>query len=279
MKLQTYIFFIIISFLLGCSTSPYLKETELPKNIQYFSADKQFKVEPEWYWRVRPDIHISFKEIINNTEEGTIIGECIKDDQKFYIVKWEHHGFYFIEKKDYFFAMKYKQYLIPLKYNDKSLYKDPFGRLTCITPLELLIKTSEDENRNYQWNLENRMATYYQEYKIIHIFQIAHFVEKISSTGFINKEDFKNEIQSQIMTNGSYSNTFLLIPPTNGFYEFCSNPLVRLQTSQYVSSFYKNINYTNNYGMVFNGNAYRVKYIIAQWGKYYYAFPTNSENK
>lgn len=280
MKIKILFFITIIGLLFACSTSPYLKETELPENTQYYSVDKQFKVKPEWYWRVRPGNFIDLKELINKTGDGIIIGETIQNSLKFYIVKWRSYGYYFIQENDYLFAMKYKKYLIPLQYYDESLFKDPFKYRAFTNPIELLSnKINNKDELNYEWNLTNLMTIYLQKFKITYFFEIAYFFELLNSTGSISRDIFKNDIQSQIISHGSYSNTFLLIPANKVFYEFISNPAINLYNTRFSSSFFKTTMYTNDYGIVLNGNLYRVNYIIAQWGRYYYAFPASLNNK
>ena len=64
MKKIIMIYF-LLSLCFSCSTSPYIKKSDLPKNITYYSTKQQFKINPEWYWRLRPENTPIDDEMIN----------------------------------------------------------------------------------------------------------------------------------------------------------------------------------------------------------------------
>lgn len=265
-----FLLIIISGFFSACSTSPYLKETELPKNIKYYSADKQFKVKPEWYWRLRPEIQsvnqneavIGFKYLAGKSDEGLIIGETIQDKEIFFIVNWENYGYFFIRKEDYNFAEKFKKWLIPLHYNISNNQKN----------------NSFYSELQKNSNVSQKLSTFFSSLNG-RSFTLTYAFIFLQSESF-NKYAYTTPGIKQYCNAGHCSNTFIQITGTCPlFMEFCSNKDIYYPRAQFATLYAKDFEYPDNYGQVFIGKMNAVVYIILQWGEVYYALPYEPFNK
>ncbi len=278
--LKSILVLTIISFIYGCSTSPYLKKEELPNRIQYYSTDKIFSITPNWYWRLRPSDelfetvgfkYLNNKDVSYKNIQVKVIGETVQNNEKYYVAIWESHGYYFIKEKDYLFAKKYEKYLIPLNYDDNKLYENPFRRGGCVNPIELLSeKINSSEVHYYSMNISVRFVNHFKSegYTIFSTLGI-------NSTGMIQKTEFKNDIEKQIIENRQYSNKFLIIPYNKELNDFLSNSDININFLEFPSKFFGNKQYTNQYGALYNGNVFKAKYVACRWGNTFYAIPCN----
>lgn len=272
-------------FLFACSTSPYLQKDSLPKSVIYYTESNKFKIRPDWYWRLRPDI-VSVNDqqavighlfLSNRSNNAIVIGEIIINNKKFYIAEWDNNGYFFIKEDDYIFAKKYQKYIVPLHYSDESLYQDPLSSYYAKFLFSPLEKITVNKENFYEKNIRTAVLNYYSQFKIFYLFEVSLFFENIRATGNINKEEFRNDILSQIILREEYSNKFLIIPQCYNFYEFIQNDGVRLYTSFFPSTFLQKTNYANPYGLSLTGDIYKTKYIVAQWGKVFYQIPIEKE--
>jgi len=258
----------------GCATSPYLKTDDLPSTIHYYNTEKQFKLNPEWYWRLRPskDSVENYKATIghnylkNKNGPGLIVGEC-NSEEKYYVVKWNDYGYYFIREKDYLFAGQFKKYIVPLNY----------------------------ESDSFRHGHEYLLIAYYQENSSPYIGDMpAKIFSDATRSGLnltvilkltlnrslmMNRKNIYNTKYSSIINNAvqissraGFTNEFLKFTSCPLFYEFSKDELMssieclaveKIGTKQY----------TNQYGVMFMGILYQTKFIVVKWGKVFYAFP------
>ncbi len=246
MKIQLYFLILLVGFLFSCSTSPYMKKSELSKDVQYYSQDKQFKLKPDWYWRLRlgkesvnEDVVIGFKYIYNKTGEGKIIGEIIQNNEKFLIAEWQNYGLYFIKEKDFNFAKKFEKYFIPLDYthnlHPSTYLKSPKNISYVCLPAVLFLQ-------------EKVMDKY----------------------AFITPE-------IKQYYNYKFKKIFLQITHCPSFLKFCDNNDIYYQRAEFCVAYLKDIEYTNNYGQLFVGKLYLPIYVILKWGEAYYALPYQAD--
>ena len=263
-------------FLFSCTTNPYLKQTDLPEKINYYTDDKKFDITPEWYWRLRPtpdssenwELTIGYQFLNGKTGSGQVIGELIKNDYKFYIVKWKDYGYFFVKEQDYLFAQKYKKFLVPLNYGKNYVY------------------SRYEEEDDYQ------LIAFYQDISLPYVGDLpAGLFSKVPRSGlsllilprvmFIYSlmynnytmssyySDLKNIIQ---VYNNGYTNQFIQFTPCPNLREFRNDDRVIL--IDYVAlEQIGTKQYTNQNGMMFMGALYKTKYIILKWGKAFYALP------
>lgn len=243
----------IILFFVGCISSPYLKETDLPKNVIYYSEDKQFSVKPEWYWRFRPESDplkykssvIGHKYLVNKNKDAVVIGEISNNSDKFFIVKWADNGFFFIKEKDYNFAERYKKYLVPIDYlNYEIEFNDYYGDK---------ILTS------YFKSKLNIPSIVTDAYPFCEVDLYAYTTPGI-------KQRF----------SGKYTNEFVKIENCPDLLNLYKNNDINIYRQYFVLTAPRKFQYTNSQGMVFIGTIYTPLFIIVNWGKVYYALPYES---
>jgi len=197
--------------LAGCSVKPYLKNTDLPKGINYYSNDKQFTVHPDWFWKLRPSLErgsesVTF-EYLKQLDPGyknanvNVVGEVVYKQNKFYVALWQSHGYFFIQEKDYLFAQKYRKYLVPLDY-DAGSYLYGYSNMTEFEKITLLEK--------YFGNLKGKK---YKIYNALYLLQNSIF----------DKRSYITPQIKQYFSSNGYSNDFIEFNNCPLFYEFCKN--------------------------------------------------------
>jgi hypothetical protein len=269
--MKVHIFFpllVFFGFLFACSTSPYLKTTDLPDNVKYYSEDKQFNLKPDWYWRLRPGKEsvnetiedkygylacipivnygyafakrkpekavIGNKYITNKSGDGTVVGEIVQDDEMFFIVKWNDYGYFFIKKKDYDFALEFEKY-----------------------------KISNDFINEYKSQKLGAIATY-------------NYIGISDGPKLVND----GQITQYRDSYGNYSNSFMQLRSNSLFLKFYNSKdngmhtLYNWRSSMFIYIYLKQYQYTNNMGQVFICDIYTPVYIAAIWGdEQWYSFP------
>lgn len=264
------IIFFLLSLVLtfGCVSGVYLKKTDLPDGITYYSKDKQFIVHPDWYWRIRPTslFYEGYNQYLGEYNKNTIgynyltqrnplykeenvkvIGEMMQNNEKFYIAHWEQSGFFFIKENDYLFDKKYKKYIIPI-----------------------------EEDSTQEQKIE--VIRYYRNKKFIVFssFGITTTLDDdpIYSIGFISKDEIKQGTTKQVRNYYNYLNKFVIILINNDFVlSFFKDITIRPDFMFYPSIYWKNTQYQIDNGAIYNGEIFVAKYIIINWGNAVYALP------
>lgn len=245
-----FILLLLLSVLFfGCITKPYINEAELPKkNIKFYTRNEQFRVKPDWFWRLRPETSLVTEKdsvighkYLKNSYSGyaRVIGEITKDDEEFYIANWSDAGYFFIKKKDYEFSQKYKKYFIDIDYNNNVL--NYYNGTFLTSYFEKILKIPFIVTSAYQF-----CGPYHKDYLIPAVKQ-RHY-------------DY-------------YTNEFVQI-------EYCpllEDAYIKDEISSYfqffVLSYPKEYKYTNPYGQLFIGTLYKPLFIIFKWGEVFYALP------
>lgn len=276
MKQLLFVFFLSVTFFTACSTNPYLKQTDLPDKINYYDEEKKFTISPDWYWRLRPTINssnewdttIGHSFLNDKNGEGIVIGEYINKDKKFYIVKWNEYGYFFVKDEDYTFSQKNKKYIVPLNYGGKSI----FGSSSDID--YQVIAYYQDKSSQYVGDLPAYLFANSPRsgLNLVLVSRMIFTYSLMKSHYPINSNysDIKDVIQ--LYNTSGYTNQFLKITPCPSLIEFSKNESVN--SISYIA--FEQIGskqYTNQYGMMFMGGLYQTKFLIIKWGKVYYALP------
>jgi len=262
MKKHIVFFLIVISgFFFSCSTSPYLKKTDLPDNIQHYSEEKQFKVKPEWYWRLRPNNKTGSETFIGQfyfrgekMNDAKVIGELTTDNVKWYIVDTINHGYFFIKKADADFADKYKKYLIDLDYGSIDV-KD-----------KTIDRWQSNELRN------NMLKKYISQLRIPLrlIWSVNFFMMPHNTSVWYGRQ---NGIRQGYWGN-TFQNEFVSVSECPEVFLFANqNPYVNILRSELLLTSPQSYQWTNQYGQVYIGKLYQAVYLVLEWGESFYAFP------
>ena len=254
----------------NCATIPYHDISDLPHGLNLYSLDKQFKVKPEWYWRFRTDNGLSSGENVAESikanvtsirfdtektigvefiknqsgalDQGIVIGDVFENELKWYVAKW-NNSYFFIKEKDYIFAGKFEKYLLDVSprsdpdryYNTRHLAKYKYQGLTILGFLA---------GSDY-WLFGYDLITCFDG----------------------------SQLQARD-GNGQFINKFVLFPPSPLLKEFCKNESARgFNRSWFPSNYFKTVQYSNQSGMIFEGQLYVAKYAIVEWGEYIYSLP------
>ncbi len=264
MKKLLIIFFMM--FLIGCSAKPYLQKTELPSNIDFYTEDKQFKITPEWFWRLRPstesvanqDATIGHKFLNGKIGTGIVIGELNKEE-KFFVIKWENQGYYFLREQDSIFAKKFQKYLVPLNYGGESIYGH-----TEISAYEI----------------QDHLNEYYRKLN-----QTIFSARSSVNIKYANIDETKKSSLKQVAVIGrGYTNQFINVLPCPLFESFSPKEdtyyFKKISDDYFYSSAYYFVisqtgtkQYTNDYGQVFIGSLYQTQSVIVKWGRVFYSLP------
>ena len=264
----------LILLLLGCfTTNPYLKKTELPKNIKYYSEDKQITIKPERYWMKRPNqnIRIGHSYLNNKSGVGKVIGEYFINNKNFYVVKWESYGYFFVNIKDNLFAEKYKKYLIPLDYGNKAMWN--FGYEYYL--IAYFQGPNKKDIGGFPAHFFANVARYNSNLKVILKLTLmrSFMMNKVNFSPTKYNDIVNKPIQISMRTGF-----------TNEFVNFTSCPSIKknFPISSIECLAVEKIGskqYTNQSGMMFKGILYQTKFVIIKWNNAFYALPCNPENK
>ncbi len=243
----------------ACSIKPYLKETDLPNGIKLYSADKQFVVHPDCYWKLRPVVEIGRESIdynyLKQLDAGyknislNVIGELVDKQNKFFVVNWQPHGYFFILEDDYIFVNKFIKYLIPLDYGNDSYHPSAY---------------------------ENQLFPYYKESgRNLNIILDVNLSRSLLYNNIpisnIRYSQINNKIIQLAGYNG-FANEFLNFTACPLFAQFSKGESLLSIHSLAVETIGEKP-YTNQHGLMFMGVQYQTKFIIVWRNGAFYALP------